>query len=321
MNYCIKAVEYYLPEKIISNEYLNQECGIDMDFLENKIGIKERRAAGSDETTSDLAVKAGQKLIQKHNLDPEEIDLIIVCTQNPDYRIPGTAGIVQYRLGIPTSSIGFDINLGCSGFVYALMIAGSLIKSGVAKKSLIIMADVYTKIIDYTDRATAGLFGDAAAASLIEACQSPFGFVDGDFGTDGKSADMLILPNSSISENEESNNTLFMDGREIFKFAVQTVPKSINSLLKRNNINHFDIKYFIFHQANQYILNELKRRLGLLDEQVIIDFKKVGNTVSSTIPIAYKNMLDKKRIKKDDLILFCGFGVGLSWGSILYRQQ
>lgn len=319
MNYCIKAIEYYLPEKIITNLFLNQECAIDIKFLEDKIGIKERRAVAQEETTSDLAEKACEKLIEINGITKSEIDFLLVCTENPDYRIPGVAGMIQHRLDLPKSCFAFDINLGCSGFVYSLAIAGNFIQNRSASKAIIIMADVYTKILDYKDRATAGIFGDASAAILIESCHNDFGYIDGVFGTDGSKADRLILPNSSIVNSIEQQKTLFMDGQEIFKFAVKVVPESINSLLANNNLNREDIRFYVFHQANQYILNELKRRLRLQDEQVIIDFKYCGNTVSSSIPIAFKNLLSKNCLNRGDLIVFCGFGVGLSWGSVLYK--
>jgi 3-oxoacyl-[acyl-carrier-protein] synthase-3 len=319
MNFYISAIDYYLPEKIITNEFLHDQCGIDSNFLENKIGIKERRASAPDEKTSDLAVAAGHKLLSHCAIDKKEIDFLLVCTQNPDYRIPGIAGIIQHRLGLPQSCFAFDVNLACSGFVYSLAIAGNFLRNETARHALIIMAEEYTKTIDYKDRATAGLFGDGAAASLIEPCDNGFGYIDGVFGTDGSGADRLTLPNSGIVIDPDKRSSLFMDGQEIFKFAVRVVPQSMSALLDKNGLKPDAIKYFIFHQANQYMLNELKRRMKLTDEQVVIDFKFCGNTVASSIPIAFKNLVDKNRVTSGDLLVFCGFGGGLSWGSILYR--
>ncbi len=319
MSFYISALDYYLPEKKITNEYLHTQCGIDSDFLDNKIGIKERRAAAKDEKTSDLAVNAGLKLLSGSVVDKNDIDFLLICTQNPDYRIPGIAGIVQHRLGLSKNCFAFDVNLACSGFVYSLAIAGNFLISKMSKHALVITADEYTKTIDYKDRATAGIFGDAASASLLEPSSSSSGYIDGVFGTDGSGADRLILYNSSIAAEPDKGTSLFMDGQEIFKFAVRVIPQSINDLLDKNNLKTNDIKYFIFHQANQYILNDLKRRMKLKDEQVVIDFKYIGNTVSSSIPIAFKNLIDGGRIEKGELIVFCGFGAGLSWGSILYR--
>ena len=319
MNYKIKAIEYYLPERTIDNNYLHEIAGIDIDFLDNKIGIKHRHIAAEDEATSDMATKAAVMLIEKNNINPDIIDLLILCTQNPDYKLPTTACIVQNNLKLKTSSIAFDVNLGCSGFIYSLAIAGNFIKTGMARHALLIMVDQYSKLIDYTDKNTASLFGDAASAILLDSCSDSKGVIDSVFGTDGSNADKLIAYNSGVKTNKDKNNYLYMDGREIFKFSVRVVPASVNEILKNNNLVVEDIRYFIFHQANKYILCEIQKRLGISDKQMIVDLKDFGNTVSSTIPIAYRNLLQKDELKNDDLILFCGFGVGLSWGTILYR--
>src|ERR1035437_1052193 len=319
MNYRIKATEYYLPERIIDNKYLHEIAGMDIDFLENKVGIKQRHIAAIDETTSEMAIKAAVKLIENNKIEPDAIDLLILCTQNPDYKLPTTACIVQNSLKLKTSCLAFDVNLGCSGFIYSLAIAGNFLKTGMSKYAMLIMVDQYSKIIDYTDKNTASLFGDAASASLIEPCTDSDGVIGAVFGTDGSNADKLIAYNSGVKTDHDKNNYLYMDGREIFKFSVQVVPASVNIILKRNNLKITDIRFFIFHQANKYILTEIQKRLEISDVQTIIDIEDYGNTVSSSIPIAYKNILKKGVLKNDDLLIFCGFGVGLSWGTILYR--
>ncbi|MGA2296883.1 MAG: ketoacyl-ACP synthase III, partial [FCB group bacterium] len=293
MNYYIKNIEYYLPDKIIDNDFLENECGIDKKFTEDKVGIIERRIAGVDETTSMLAYNAAKKLIETENLTPDSIDLLLVCTQNPDYVLPTTACLVQDMLKLKKSCMAFDINLGCSGFVYALPIAGNFIKNGTMKNAMIIMADEYSKVIDYKDRNTASIFGDAGSASLLTACEDGFGVLDVNFGTDGSGASQLIVYNSGVAKNKEKSDFLFMDGREIFKFSMLTIPASVRELLNRNNIEQKDIKYFIFHQANKYMLQEMQKRMKIPDEQMVIDMKYIGNTVSSTIPIALKNIFNK----------------------------
>jgi 3-oxoacyl-[acyl-carrier-protein] synthase III len=321
MNYRIKAIEYYLPERIIDNKYLNEMAGIDIDFLENKVGIKQRHISAKDETTSDMATKVARKLIEKSEIKPEAIDLLIICTQNPDYKLPTTACIVQNNLKLKTSCIAFDVNLGCSGFIYSLAIAGNFIKTGMARYALLIMVDQYSKLIDYTDKNTAALFGDAASAILVQPCADSEGILDTVFGTDGSNADKLIAYNSGVKIDRDKNNYLYMDGREIFKFSVQVIPASVNEILKKNKLKIEDIRYFIFHQANKYILSEIQKRLAISDKQMIIDLEDYGNTVSCTIPIAFKNILKKRVMKKNDLIILCGFGVGLSWGTILYSYN
>ncbi len=319
MNYYIEQIEYYLPETIVGNDFLANECGIDRTFLEDKVGIKERRVALADEPTSQMAFKAAKKLIETHNIDIEDIGLLLVCTQNPDYRLPTTACMVQDLLKLKKSTMAFDINLGCSGFTYSLPIAGNFITNGSIKKAIIIMADQYSKIIDYKDRATAGVFGDAASAILLSGCEDGYGVIDANFGTDGSGWFNLMVPNSGVTVDKDRNGFLFMDGREIFKFTMLTVPGFITGLLKKNNLEIGDMKYVVMHQANQYMLKEMQKRMKVTDEQMIIDMAMIGNTVSSTIPIALKNLIDTKPIEKGDLLLFCGFGVGLSWGNILYK--
>lgn len=319
MNYYIKQIEYYLPERIIDNDYLSKECGIDAQFLENKVGIKKRHIASEKETTSDMAFKSASILFSDNKINKENIDLLLLCTQNPDFTLPTSACIVQYKLALKNSCLAFDINLGCSGFIYSLVIAGNFIKTGMIKNALIIMADQYSKAIDYKDKNSASIFGDAASSALLTVCDDNYGVIDAVFGTDGSNADKLIVPNSGVDKNSEKSNFLFMDGREIFKFSITIVPQSVNEILLRNNLSIKDIKYFVFHQANKYMLIEIQKKLNIEDSQMVIDMEDYGNTVSSTIPIAYKNLCSKNKLSQDDLIIFSGFGVGLSWGTILYR--
>jgi 3-oxoacyl-[acyl-carrier-protein] synthase-3 len=319
MNYFIKDIEYYLPDRIIDNDYLEKVCGIDRQFTESKVGIKERRIASDNESTSDMAFKAAEKIFYKGKISKEEIGLVLVCTQNPDYRLPTTACLVQNKLGLSKSTLAFDINLGCSGYVYSLPIAGNFIVNGIVKNALIIMVDQYSRIIDYKDKNTASIFGDAAAASILSPCEDGYGVLDYNFGTDGSGAELLIAWNSGVVNNPDKQPYIFMDGKEIFKFTMLAIPPSIEELLTRNNVKLDDFKYVIFHQANQYMLKELKKRMKLTDEQIVIDMEYVGNTISATIPIALKNLIVKNRLQKGDLLLLSGFGVGLSWGNIIYR--
>lgn len=319
MNYFINKIEYYLPEKIIDNVFLESECGIEKGFLENKIGIKFRHVAEKNESVSDMSFKAARKLIDVNNIDAESIDLLLVCTQNPDYKLPTTACIVQDKLKLKTSCIAFDVNLGCSGFVYSVIIAGNFIKSNLIKNALIIMADQYSKIINYKDRNTAPLFGDAASAILISESNEKNGVIDVDFGTDGSGAENLIAYNSGVVRDNDKSSFLYMNGREVLKFSITSVPESIAKILERNKLTPKDVKYFVLHQANKYLLQEISKALGVADEQMVIDLERYGNTVSSTIPIALKNLVDKNCLHKGDLIILSGFGVGFSWGTILYE--
>lgn len=319
-SYKIKAIEYYLPERVITNDYLARECGIDPDFLENKVGISTRYVALPAQAPSDMAVAAAVKLMRAHSVGAREIGLLMVCTQNPDYRLPTTACIVQHKLGLGTGCIAFDINLGCSGFTYGLCIAGNFIKAGMVDKALIVMVDQYSKTIDYSDKNTAALFGDAASAILLAPAEHSFGVVDQVLGTDGSGAENLILYNSGAVANPEKGNRLYMNGRKIVEFSLSAVPACVEELLSRNKLSTGDVKYFIFHQANEYMLRKIQQRMGIPDAKMIIDVKEYGNTVSSTIPIALKNLQSREPLCRGDLLVFVGFGVGYSWGSILYKH-
>jgi 3-oxoacyl-[acyl-carrier-protein] synthase-3 len=321
LNYYIHSVEYYLPEKIITNKYLTEECGIDGDFLANKVGISERHIAGEGEPTSMLAASAAQKLFDATGAAKEETGLILLCTQHPDYRLPTTACIVQDKLKLPTTCMAFDVNLGCSGFVYSLSIAGNFIRTGMVKQALIIMADEYSSSINYRDKNTASLFGDAGAAALLKPCEEGAGVIDCDFGTDGSGSMNLCVKNSGVARDPSDPGNLYMNGREIFRFSVTTVPASVRKVLERNGLSVGDIRYFVFHQANQYMLGELKGLLGISDEQMYIDMQETGNTVSASIPVAYRRLLAKTSLREGDWIVFCGFGVGLSWGTVLYKYH
>lgn len=319
-NYRIEAIEYYLPERTITNDFLSRECGIDSDFLENKIGISTRHIAHPAETPSDMAVAAAEKLISHHKIDRDDIGLLMICTQNPDYRLPTTACIVQHRLRLNTGCIAFDINLGCSGFTYGLCIAGNFIKTGTVEKALIVMVDQYSKTIDYSDKNTAALFGDASSAILLSQAEHGYGVIDQVLGTDGSGAENLILRNSAAVRDPDKGGYLYMNGRKILEFSMSAVPDCVKRLLKKNKLGVKDVKHFIFHQANEYMLRKIQKSLGIPDEKMIIDVKDYGNTVSSTIPIALKNLQKRRPLQKGDLLVFVGFGVGYSWGSVLYKH-
>jgi 3-oxoacyl-[acyl-carrier-protein] synthase-3 len=319
MNTCVTDLAYYLPERVIDNEFLAEQCGIDRAFLDQKVGIKERRMAAPDETTSSMAARAAKEILAQSRTAVDQIDLLILCTQNPDYRLPTTACLLHGVLGLSKDCACFDVNLGCSAFTYALSIADAMVKASRAKKALLVMADQYTKIIDYHDKNTAGLFGDAASAALLASCRDGAGILDVDLGTDGSGAMHLIAPNSGVAREEGRGSCLYMNSREIMRFSLMTVPSSIRRVLSRNGLEKHDVKQFVFHQANRYMLQEVQRVLQLAPEQMLIDMEKVGNTVSSSIPIAWKHFIDAGKQQPDDLLVLCGFGVGLSWGTVLYR--
>lgn len=307
----IKAIEYYLPEKVLTNESLAH------DFPEwpaekifEKTGISKRHIVTTNEKASDLAYQAACKLFNSQVCKPRDIDFLLLCTQSPDYVLPTTACLLQNRLGLSTSCGALDFNLGCSGYVYGLSLAKGLIESGQAKNVLLITAETYSKYIKPDNKSVRTIFGDAAAATLIQREQAKTPFISPIvFGTDGNGADNLIV----------RDNDLYMNGPEIFTFTLKSVPAIVSKLLHDMKQALNDIDLFIFHQANEYILEYLRKKLGISKDKFYIFIKDVGNTVSATIPIAMKNAILEGKIKTNDLIMLVGFGVGYSWGGTIIR--
>lgn len=319
----IKGTEYYLPQKIEENDF--------EDKLTKKIGIYEKHIASDKEYASDLAIRAAEKLFKNVNVDKSDIDFILYCTQSPDYYLPSTSCILQDKLGLPNSIGALDFNLGCSGFVYGLSIAKGFIETGVAKNILFITSDTYSKFINKNDRSVKLLFGDGAAATLLSRSKNNnSGIQSFVFGTDGSGAKHLIVPAGGLRNplsdehliekkddfgNIRSNSNLYMNGPEIFNFTLKEVPNAIQSLLDKDNLKIEDFDYFIFHQANEYMLKHLQRKMKIPNEKFSVQVSNCGNTVSSTIPIALNKELVHNNIKVGDRIMLVGFGVGLSWAA------
>lgn len=319
----IQAIEYVLPDKEITNAYLqNKYPSYDFKKFEDKVGIKSRFVV-EEETALDLATKACEKLLNKLK-SRNEIDFILYCTQSPEYILPTTACILQDRLGLRTDIGALDFNLGCSGYTYGLSLAKGLIESKQAKKILLVTADTYSKYIHEDDRTNQSIFGDAATATLVvETDENKIGsFLK---GTDGKGYDKLIVRNGAGrnkydssclvkeygQDNKYTDNHLYMNGPDIFDFTSREIPGFTKKVIDANNLNIEDVDQFIFHQANAFMLNFMRKRLKVKSDKFYIDLKEKGNTVSSTIPIALKDFT--KTITKSHSIILVGFGVGLSW--------
>jgi len=334
-NVSIRGIEYYLPEAVLSNQDLAREFpDWSIDKIQGKTGIVERHIAGPDECSSDLAYHAAQKLFARGICVPQEIDYLLLCTQSPDYFLPTTACVLQDQLGICTHAGALDFNLGCSGFVYGLGLAQGLIQSNQAGKVLLITAETYSKFMHPKDKSVRTLFGDAAAATLLSAADD-----DGAarvtlyvYGTDGKGAQNLMVPAGGLrqpfsqktaelacdeSGNWRSQENLFMDGPEIFNFTLRAVPACAARLLANANKRIEDIDLFVFHQANQYMLDHLRKKLRIPADKFYIWLSSCGNTVSSTIPIALKHAAQDGVLKPGNLVMLMGFGVGYSWGATL----
>jgi 3-oxoacyl-[acyl-carrier-protein] synthase-3 len=325
----IQAISQYFPKNILTNQDINDQFPEwTSERIQSKIGISKRHIA-LDESVSDLAINASEKLFEEHNIDRNNIDFILLCTQSPDYFLPTTACIVQHKLNIPITAGAIDFNLGCSGYVYGLAIAKGLITSGIAKNILLITSETYSKFIHEKDRGNKTIFGDGATATLV----STEGFaeiLDFELGTDGSGAENLIVKNGATkfpNKNGEDKddgfgnvinpNNLYMDGPAILKFTLDSVPSLVESTLQKHKLNKEDIDLTIFHQANTFILERLKKKIGFPEENFYIHVSEYGNTVSSTIPIALKHAWENNKAKGN--VLLAGFGVGYSWGACVLK--
>ncbi len=336
MNASISAVSYYLPEYLLSNEVINEQFPEwSVDKISSKTGIHERRIAAKEEFSSDMAVHAAEKLFSEHSIDRGTVDFLVLCTQSPDYFLPTTACILQERLGLSTSIGAFDFNLGCSGFVYGLGIAKGLIAGGMARNVLLITSETYSKFIHPRDKSNLTIFGDAAAATLITADEGMCSIDNFVWGTDGRGAENLIVKRGGVKyperlsgngEADEFNNihsehNLYMNGAEIFNFTLQSIPGLVRDVIAKNSLAVEDVSLYIFHQANQYLLNHLRKKIGIDEDRFFIHLKGCGNTVSSTIPIALHEALSQHRIAAGSKVLLAGFGVGYSWGGCTLTFQ
>ena len=331
MGVIIKKVKSYLPETILTNEQLAKQFERwAPEKIEKKVGIRQRHVSKDGETAGDLAYEAAESVLK--DFDRSKIDLLIFCTQSPDYFLPTTACVLQNRLGLEKEIAAFDFNLGCSGYIYGLAIAKSFINSGMAKKVLLLTSETYTKYIHPKDLANKTIFGDGATATILQ--ESPeehlFEFI---FGTDGSGQDNLIVRNgcsrnpfdinakeiTTSSNDIYTDNNLYMNGPEIFNFTIEAVPIAVEQCLNKNNTTIEDIDFIIFHQANIFMINYLRKKIKIPKDKFYANMLNTGNTVSSTIPLALEDALESGKIIKGDKVLLCGFGVGYSWGATIIK--
>lgn len=325
MHASIHNIEYCFPDKKVTNELLKSSFP-DYDFgrFESKVGIKSRYWVSDNETALDLAVSACNKLFEK--FDRNSVDFVILCTQSPEYFLPTTACILQDRIGLRKSVGALDFNLGCSGYVYGLSLAKGLVESGQCSNVLLVTAETYSKYIHPQDKSNKAIFGDAASASIISSSNED-GLNSFLFGTDGSGAEKLIIKNGANKNSLESNpnlreygsgnfysdNHLYMNGPDIFNFTLEVIPQFVEDVVKKNGSSIDEIDYFIFHQANAFMLDFLRKKINIKKERFYIDLEDGGNTVSNTIPIALKRFSEKVTIIQPLKVLLVGFGVGLSW--------
>ena len=330
MSAFIKAISYYLPDRVVSNQDLVKEFPEwSVEKIAKKIGVNSRHVVDDGQCASDLAEQAARRLFEEYKIDRSCIDFVMLCTQSPDFFLPTTACLLQERLGLSVHCGALDYNLGCSGFVYGLALSKGLIESGIAKNVLLITAETYSKHIHERDKGNRTIFGDAAAATLV----STEGFAQiGNFelGTDGKGAGNLMVKSGAMrhpdkyedlvvdkSGNPISSDHLFMNGSEIFNFTLETVPDLVENVIQKNVIKAEEVDLYVFHQANKYMLSCLFGLMGIEEKKGFVYMSEVGNTVSSTIPIALYEANKDNRLKGN--VVIAGFGVGYSWGGCVLK--
>lgn len=331
----IRAITSYLPPATLTNDQLAAEFGGDWtaEKILTKTGIDVRHVCTAEECASDLGVAAAKKLFSSGACSPEDIDFLLFCTQSPDYFLPTTACLAQARLGLRVDSGAIDINQGCSGFVYGLAMAKSLVESGTANNVLLITAETYSKFINHKDRSVRAIFGDAGAATLVVGVEGSRDFIGPFvFGTDGRGAKELIVPAGAArkppssmtaivkeveSGNSRSEQNLYMNGPEIFAFTLRVVPSMVGDLLKKSRLGFEEVDRFVFHQANKFMLDHLQAKLKIPDAKFSMHLRSCGNTVSCTIPLALESDREAGRLASSNRVMLVGFGVGLSWAATM----
>lgn len=319
----ISALAYQVPDKILTHQELQTRYGSEkMDRLAESTGIYNRRVSSDDEIASDLAFKCAKRILDSEKFDRNSIDLIIVATQTPDYLLPTTACIMQDKLGLSKNCAAFDINLGCSQFVYAHSVAHSMITAGLINRALVLTCDTPSKIIDDNDMTVVPLFGDGATAAILDASISTIGYQDFVFGTDGSEHNALIWPKSGLREKTFKGgfipDRMTMDGQKIFLFTLQVVPKFIRLLINRNNISETEIGFFALHQASGLIVDSISRKLKINESQFNRIYRDYGNSGGSTVGISLWHGISSGQIATNTSIVMSAFGVGLSWANALY---
>ena len=324
MKASIKYLSSYLPEKVVTNYDLEKTLDTNNDWIVTRTGIEERRIADKKESTGDMAVKAVSKLKDKGAVI-EDADAVIVATSTKSYTFPSTAGLVQKAFNIKNSCLAFDISAACSGYIYALNTAASLIESGECKKVLIVAAEKCSDILNWEDRTTAILFGDGVSSALLEASSDDSkGIISTDIGSEPNDEILIVKGGGSVNpiteENVEDNtNTITMAGTEVFKKAVKTFDETINKTVKNAGLELKDLSLIITHQANTRIMNAVAKTLGLNNDKFYINIQKYGNTSAASVGIAFTEAFESNAIKDGDYVLLTAFGAGLTWGSTLIK--
>jgi len=332
----VAAIRQALPEATLDNDQLAAQFGSwSAEKILAKTGVRTRHIAAPDECASDLAFRAAQKLLAETQFDPSQIDFLLHCTQTADYIMPTTACLLQNRLGLRTSCGALDFNLGCSGYIYGLGLSKALIESGQARSILLTTAETYSKLINPADKSARTLFGDAATATLLTANEKETLIGPFVYGTDGAGVKDIVIPtggkrrspvpNAELVVDDSGNgrtvNDFYMNGAEVFNFTLRTVPGAVEELLQQAGVQKDDVDLFVFHQANAFMLDHLRRKLQIPAAKFVMAMEHVGNTVSSSIPIALQCAAQRGLLQPDALVMLVAFGVGYSWAATFIRWQ
>lgn len=320
LNARITGLASYAPDDILDNEMLSKMVDTNDEWITTRVGIKERRILRDpSKGSSFLGIKAVERLLESTGTKPEEVDLLICATSNPDYRFPSTGSIIAHNVGLP-NAYAYDVQAACAGFLVALQDGAAYVKSGLRKKVVVVAAEKMSSMTNYTDRATCPLFGDGAGAMLLEPTEENVGIIDGVFHIDGQGLEHLWMPagGSALPASHETidaqQHYVIQDGRNVYKNAVTDMLESSIEVMERNNLNVEEVDWFIPHQANLRIIEAVGSRLGIANEKVLVNIEKYGNTSAASIPLCLDEYKD--RLKKGDKVILTAFGAGFTWGAL-----
>lgn len=320
LNAKISGIASYVPDDILDNEMLSQMVDTTDEWITTRVGIKERRILRDDaKGSSFLGTKAVEKLLSDTGVAPDDIDLLICATSNPDYRFPSTASVITYEAGLK-NAYAYDIQAACAGFIVTMQAARAYISAGLYKKVIVVCAEKMSSMTDYTDRATCPLFGDAAAAVLVEPTEENVGVMDGEFHIDGSGLPNLLMKAGGSARPASAETVanrehfIYQEGRAVYKHAVRDMLSSTLSVMKRNNLTVEDVDWLVPHQANLRIIEAVSGRTGIAEDKVLINIQHYGNTSAASIPLCLDEY--KNRLRKGDKIMLTAFGAGFTWGAM-----
>lgn len=322
----ITSLSVYLPNKVLTNKEISQLVDTYDEWIITRTGIKERRIIDASEQVSDIGAKAAQEAIRQAQINPQTIDLIVFTSASPELIWPATACLIQAKLGLKNVP-AFDLQAACTGFSYALTVVDALISANMYKRVLLVCAEAISRLVNWQDRETCILFGDGAAAMILEPANPGYGFLAHWLAADGQGADLLKIPAGGSAEIcsskviNEQLHTIKMNGSEVFRFAVRALPESIVQVLRKANLTVDEVAYFLPHQANRRIIEAARERLLLPEEKVVCNIAKYGNSSTASIPIALWELLKDQKVKDKDILVFAGFGAGLTYGANVIRWQ